>query len=766
MSSVKFESMSYSMFLLLLVVIGMILFLLIFEPRFSKRKLKNKNEHGSSRFANKKEIEKNYQKESLLHITKVGFPVWYEKANGKFDTVYFDTKSPHYLLVGSTGSGKSVTVSIPMCIQFAIAKEKHSVVVTDPKGELFKTTGKIFKDNGYDVVTIDFRNPNQSNKINIMQPIIDEWKNHCRNEKNMIYFFSYFLKRNKISIDNFLTKKEYSDQIRKKYKLDEYLSNIIKVKEKELNEFINDKHFFEKNELSYSKEEMKKHLKAKNNEELLDLIKDYQNSSSKNQAETNRLVISLANLIFTEKESKDPFWINASKQLFIGICGIFLEDYKLGLIDENRINLSSIKKFQNSSLTKENQKILQNNLNLREYGSLSKDYLTSIISSAENTYKSITAIFGEKMSIFDDLNVENLTSISSENFKFANLGKKPTALYIIVPDEDRSYFQLVTIIVGMLIKDLTKFANMPENNGTLPVKVEWILDEFANCPPLDSIETVVSVARSRGMRFYFFIQSFSQLDQVYGKEISNIIQDNCALVYLKTNTVETAEVIAKKLGKETIETNSISNSTDPFKIGGNQTTSLMGKELLTVNEIINLKYKTIIFPTFGNPIFRDTYMYDTLFPKYANYEVLERKSTMLKRLTENYYTVEDMGKKYTSKQKTNIDNLIRMENEKFENESMQKMNKILNHSEKFIPLEINSLDNFFEKLKKIYGNILLNIEKINKNTIYLELNGLLNNFDFAKIYREKSEDISFCFSRNIKQKRTVLIIWKSNEPKL
>lgn len=157
----------------------------------------------------------------------------------------------------------------------------------------------------------------------------------------------------------------------------------------------------------------------------------------------------------------------------------------------------------------------------------------------------------------------------------------------------------------MLIKDLTKFANQKENKGILPTKVDWILDEFANCPPLDSIETIVSVARSRGMRFYFFIQSFSQLDQVYGKEIANIIQDNCALVYLKTNTVETAEVIAKKLGKPTIETNSMSMSTDPFKIDANQTKTLMGKELLTANEIITLKYKTIIFLTFGNPIFRN-----------------------------------------------------------------------------------------------------------------------------------------------------------------
>ena len=164
MNSVKFESMSYPMFILLVIVICLIIFILIIEPRISKRKLTNKNEHGSSKFANFKEIKNNFIKESLENINKVGFPVWYEKINGKFENVYFDTKSPHYLLVGSTGSGKSVTVSIPVSIHFATAKEKHSVVLTDPKGELFKTTGKIFKENGYDVVTIDFRNPTLSTK--------------------------------------------------------------------------------------------------------------------------------------------------------------------------------------------------------------------------------------------------------------------------------------------------------------------------------------------------------------------------------------------------------------------------------------------------------------------------------------------------------------------------------------------------------------------------------------------------------------------------
>ena len=141
-------------------------------------------------------------------------------------------------------------------------------------------------------------------------------------------------------------------------------------------------------------------------------------------------------------------------------------------------------------------------------------------------------------------------------------------------------------------------------------------------PPLNDIQSSVAVARSRGMRYFFFIQSFSQIEQVYGKETASIIIDNCALCYLKTNSVECAEVIAKKLGKSTITTSSISSSTDPFKIGANKTTSLLGRELLTANEIIALKYKTIIFPVFGNPIFRDTYMYSDLYPQYKNVDII------------------------------------------------------------------------------------------------------------------------------------------------
>lgn len=762
MNNVRFNPMSSIEIIILILVIFAMIFILFIEPRISKRKLENKNEHGSSKFADMKEIEKTFIKEDLNNINSVGFPVWYNKKNGKFTDVYFDNKSPHFLLIGSTGSGKSVTVVIPECFMFATAKEKHSVVVTDPKAEIFNATSKVFKDNGYDVITIDFRNPNKSNKINIMQPIINEWKEYCHYNKIMLFLFAHFLKKNKIKLDSFDDKK-YLIKVKEKYNLEDYLIDIIENNRNDINDIIMNKKMYDVKYFDDSSKNgilLKDYLLSKSNEEIILMIREYQNLSSKHQAESNRLVISLADLIFVDKETNDKFWINSAKQLFIGICGIFLEDYQNGLISENKINISSVKKFQNSSLIKENQTFLQRNVNSRKYGSLSKDYLTSILSAAENTYKSITAVFGEKMAIFDDLNVENVTS--TNEFNFTDLGSKPTALYIIVPDEDRAYFQLVTIIIGMLTKDLTRFANLPENKGQLPIMVEWILDEFANCPPLNSIETLVSVARSRRMRFQFFIQSYGQLSQVYGKDVASIIQDNCALVYLKTNTVETAEIIAKKLGKATVETHSMSKSTDIMKVGANKTTSLMGKELLTATEIISLKYKTIIFPTISNPIFRDTYLYSDLFPQFKNLSGIDRETKVLKRVTSNYYTVEELRKKSEVKSENKLDEATKNIQMQFNQTIQREVNKAKKTA--FLKEE-SPVNDFIENLvNKLFTNNEVTVNE-SEESYTLLINKIINKIEVKEIEDYTLTNYSLSVSRNLSKGFTKITIWNSTKEK-
>ena len=644
--------MSLPLIILLLVLIVFIICFIYIEPIIAKHKIKNNNEYGSARFSTESEINKNFVKEKISNIQDVGFPVYYDK---NVSHVWFDKETPHYVYLGSSGSGKSVTCVINMVSFIANAKKPRSVFVTDPKGEIYHTTSKMLHDNGYKVLTIDFRHPELSNHINILEPIIKEYENYIKYEK---------------------------------------LTN-----------------------------------NATNENEKL----EYQNKSISSYAETNRLITSLASMITYDKsQGKDPFWNNSAKNLLEGLIGFFLEEYKDGKISREQITMTSIRKFQNSTMEEKNSKKFKLYIEQKPYGTKSKDSLIPILSSSENTYKSITSVFSEKMAIFDDVNVANVTSKS--DFDFDILGKEKSAIFCIVPDEDKIYYTLVTIILGLLYKELVKLANSNENKKC-PIEIDWICDEFSNCPPLvePSIESIISVARSRGLRYHLFIQSLSQLDNVYGKEVAQIILDNSGLAYLKTNTMDTAEAVSKRLGKKTIESNSISQSVSLTNYNGNKSTSLIARDLLTPDEVKNLHYKTIIFPNIGYPIFRDTVIYKKL-SCYSSGE-LERKITPLVDLSNTYFTVEDIKTKYDRLFRNRNDKSIYKdelsEYDKFKEEEKTKLKNIIEMVQDQLKDKI-SLFEFKENNNRTYASFELSKPlntkeltfikgKINKEVFHLEI---------------------------------------------
>ena len=78
-------------------------------------------EYGSSRWATKKEVRKNYKtwnKDSKLKSG--GIPVTY--MDGKF---YYSDSFEHTLIVGSTGSGKTVSCILPLIFNLGCAGESH-----------------------------------------------------------------------------------------------------------------------------------------------------------------------------------------------------------------------------------------------------------------------------------------------------------------------------------------------------------------------------------------------------------------------------------------------------------------------------------------------------------------------------------------------------------------------------------------------------------------------------------------------------------------
>ncbi|WP_051533791.1 VirD4-like conjugal transfer protein, CD1115 family [Desulfitibacter alkalitolerans] len=104
------------------------------------------------------------------YMSKGGVVLGLKKERGN-EKIYFEGDDVHTLCIGATRSGKSRTVVLQSIGTLALAGE--SMVLTDPKGELYQYTYPFLERMGFEVVCIDFKNPLKSQRYNFLQPVID-----------------------------------------------------------------------------------------------------------------------------------------------------------------------------------------------------------------------------------------------------------------------------------------------------------------------------------------------------------------------------------------------------------------------------------------------------------------------------------------------------------------------------------------------------------------------------------------------------------------
>ena len=170
----------------------MLFFMLIFTQKYGMYKANTEmitknisipknygqGQYGTSRFATKKEFDNTYTKLKFnknqdyltQSISSGGVVVKYtSKRNYEEISVVSDNK--HLICLGNTGAGKTRRILIESLCTLGLAGE--SIIVSDPKGELYQMTSRFFYKLGYEVNIIDFKTPKKSNKYNFLQPIIN-----------------------------------------------------------------------------------------------------------------------------------------------------------------------------------------------------------------------------------------------------------------------------------------------------------------------------------------------------------------------------------------------------------------------------------------------------------------------------------------------------------------------------------------------------------------------------------------------------------------
>ena len=178
------------------------------------------------------------------------------------------------------------------------------------------------------------------------------------------------------------------------------------------------------------------------------------------------------------------------------------------------------------------------------------------------------------------------------------------ALFLVLPDNDRSYNFLISIFYTQAFDILMRMADN-EYHGPLPIPVEFWMDEFyAGAKPTDP-DVLLGVVRSRNICMMPVLQSVSQIKTLFKNDKWETMLDNCAtLLYLGSGpgALSTHKYISELLGKMTIDTRH-----DGRSMGRNGSTSenyqQSGRELMTPAEVKRLdRKKCIIFMEGQRPI--------------------------------------------------------------------------------------------------------------------------------------------------------------------
>ena len=464
----------------------------------------SKKDKGYSRWAKEKEIksELKYVDPAAQKSDAAGIPLII-----KDNEIWVDDGEYHSLVIGATGSGKTQTVIFPTVE--LLAKKRESMIITDPKGEIYEQTSNMLRDKGYNIFVLNFRDPQQGNAWN-------------------------------------------------------------------------------------------------------PLSLPYQMYTSGNQDKAIELLDDLAaNILYEENSGNaDPFWEKTSADYFSGLALGMFEDAKPEEININTISLMTTvgeDKCGGSTYAKEY-------FNLKDPNSAAYINASGTVMAPSDTKGSIIAVFKQKIKLFASR--ENLSEmLSYSDFNLEEIGEKPTALFIVIQDEKKTYHSLVTILLKQCYETL--IATAQKHGGKLPVRTNFLLDEFANMPPLKDITTMITAARSRKIRFTMIIQNFAQLDKVYGKENAETIRGNCGnTIYLITSELKALEEISKMCGEVKSKKDDKTASTPLVTVSDLQRMKLF--------EVIIMRMRMQPFKTKFTPYFKMKSRFGKEYPK-ADYPLREKR---------------------------------------------------------------------------------------------------------------------------------------------
>ena len=512
---------------------------------------------GTSRFATMQEIKEQYPAVAEIPEKNPDGSIKRIPGNGglpvasKDGYMYLDESATNALILAITRAGKGEVFSLRMLDSYSRSEKQPSLVILDMKFDLRKMCTKAFQDRGYEVMSINLENPMRGVGYNPLYLITRYYQDGKDSDAELLckaFAYPHFASAGGKSDDN----------------TDFFLSNATSA------------------------------LTATIMAHTIDCLKQDKRENARLAMLflTKRLVYERLNEEEKEKADQEYDQLKQEQPFSECVCvARALPDITFEISDvyARKNNMASI---MNLFINLAGENAGKGKTKLDEYFDLrgrfdrARAVYSSINVSGDKTKGSIFSQMLTKLSQYTFGGMEQLTRESTFSPEELGFGKKPIALFLQVPFYDRSKDAIAISIIDQLYQANAR-ACVQSSSGKCDRRIVFHLDEIAQFPPIEHLDSKLSICLGLNMMFNLIIQTDAQLTLKYG-EAAKIIKGNCGnQIFLQTSEEETAKMFSSLLGSKTIT--NVNRVGTRFALNKSYTETVEERPLLNPRELMDLE---------------------------------------------------------------------------------------------------------------------------------------------------------------------------------
>lgn len=296
-------------------------------------------------------------------------------------------------------------------------------------------------------------------------------------------------------------------------------------------------------------------------------------------------------------EVKDPFWIKAAQNMLTGFI-IYLYGQGLSFSESMTVIKSQpVKKLVAQIMVADDMK--------------AKAEISQFDGMDDKTLSGVFAELSNHITVFatnDDL--QRALSGNGECITPQDL-EDGYDIYCCIPEHKLEQWK---DLLGMMCNQFLKaFERRPDGNKK---PILFLIDEFPRLGKIETIANGLATLRSKKIHIALIVQSKSQLNAIYGKDVAEVIADNCSYkAILKASTPETQEWCSKLVGTYDKKKVSSSFNADIIGMGQGQGTSSSTEEkrIIKPEEFAYLQDVVCVFPSGYSRLQKANYYDDKTF---------------------------------------------------------------------------------------------------------------------------------------------------------